>query len=96
MFFDNTIMKPGPISTLGTLSISILEAKGLYSTVDNGSCFPYVVVQLNDQILKSKICKNTVNPKWNQQLMASVQSLDEEIKFTVFSYSHYSENGKRS
>lgn len=78
------------ITPIGTLQVTIVEGKGLQSSAPKSDI--YCIFQLNRQQLKTRIVKDTANPKWGQSLMFSVISLDEALKITVYNYDKFSQD----
>ena len=64
--------------------------------IGGGKCSPFCILQINDQKLKTKVVKDTVNPTWDQSLMFSLSSLDDILRITVYHYDRYGTNGDLS
>ncbi|CAG8437670.1 15518_t:CDS:10 [Acaulospora morrowiae] len=80
----------------GTLRVLIYEGIlpiELHELDNPNSIQVYCQVQLNRQIFKTKLVKDTTSPHWNQYLMFSVTALEEDVlKVSVFNYDKYSQD----
>jgi hypothetical protein len=78
---------------IGTLEVRILEAKKLAGS-DRIRIRPgvFCVLSLENQIIRSKTSQSWP-PKWDQEMMFSVFSLDEALKVQLFNYDRYSKDG---
>jgi Ca2+-dependent lipid-binding protein len=53
-------------STVGLLTVSVVNAVGLDAVDKNGFSDPYVKLKIDDQQYKTKAVPKTVNPVWKQ------------------------------
>lgn len=69
----------------GTLIIEIIEAKLDRNTEALGKMDCYVEVKYKDQVKKTKTHQEGgVNPKWDEKLEISLESLTDKITISVF------------
>ncbi|KAG9290202.1 hypothetical protein G9A89_022178 [Geosiphon pyriformis] len=52
----------------------------------------YCQARLNRQVFKTKVVKETINPRWNQVLLFSVTTLDDTLKLSLFNYDKHTQN----
>ncbi|CAH1756504.1 8066_t:CDS:10 [Entrophospora sp. SA101] len=52
----------------------------------------YCQLQLNRQIFKTKVIKDSLFPYWNQYLMFSVTTLEDTLKISIYNYDKYSQD----
>jgi Ca2+-dependent lipid-binding protein len=78
---------------IGTLEVRVLEAKKLAGS-DRIRIRPglFCVLSLENQTIRSKASQSWP-PKWDQEMMFSVFSLDEALKIQLFNYDRYSKDG---
>ncbi|KAL5553213.1 hypothetical protein UlMin_040614 [Ulmus minor] len=62
-------------------------------TISNTSD-PYVVINMGNQKLKTKVIKNNCNPEWNDELTLSVSNLQTPITLTVYDKDTLTEDDK--
>ncbi|KAK9719096.1 Tricalbin-2, variant 2 [Basidiobolus ranarum] len=68
----------------GFLTVEILQAKDLIAANSNGSSNPYVRVRSDRKTLyKTKVCKKTLEPKWNERFTIPVRSSSIKLHFSV-------------
>ncbi|KAI8903624.1 hypothetical protein EDD86DRAFT_214877 [Gorgonomyces haynaldii] len=72
--------------TVGTLRV---QCVGCHSLVDNTQAPYYCMVQLDEQVIKTRKTDGP-NPRWNQSLLFSVSSLDTNLKIAVYKHDKYS------
>jgi len=63
------------------LVVRIIEARGLKSADFNGYSDPYCEVRIKDQVVhhKTKVCKKTLNPFWNEEFILNPADLERDI-----------------
>ncbi|XAR67911.1 hypothetical protein NMG60_11002849 [Bertholletia excelsa] len=61
---------------------------------DVRSSDPYVVVQMGQQKLKTRVMKKDVNPEWNEDLTLSVFDPNLPIKLTVYDHDTFTKDDK--
>eukprot|EP00835_Amoeboradix_gromovi_P006359 NODE_734_length_4708_cov_0.239531.p1 type:complete len:1297 gc:universal NODE_734_length_4708_cov_0.239531:501-4391(+) len=71
----------------------------IFVNVEYGQHFPntdlkkyFVLIQVGQQRLKTKIVKHTLKPKFNQILIFSLKSLDDVIKIFLYNQTKYGED----
>ncbi|QHO17729.1 Protein C2-DOMAIN ABA-RELATED [Arachis hypogaea] len=70
-------------SILGLLKLRI--KKGINLAVrDTSSSDPYVVVNIGEQKLKTKVIKDNCNPEWNEELILSIKDFNTPINLTIY------------
>ena len=61
----------GSIEFIGVICVNLISAKDLIKSDIIGLSDPYCIVKIGNQILKSKVIKNNLNPHWDEKLMFS-------------------------
>eukprot|EP00834_Sanchytrium_tribonematis_P000529 NODE_10_length_61504_cov_0.956502.p1 type:complete len:1364 gc:universal NODE_10_length_61504_cov_0.956502:118-4209(+) len=74
---------------IGTIQVNIGEGENFPPT-DLKKFF--VLIQVGNQRLKTKIVKNTLKPKFNQVLLFSLKSLDDVLKIFLYNQTKYAED----
>ncbi|KAL1292047.1 hypothetical protein HN51_060509 [Arachis hypogaea] len=70
-------------SILGLLKLRI--KKGINLAVrDTSSSDPYVVANIGEQKLKTKVIKDNCNPEWNEELILSIKDINTPINLTIY------------
>jgi len=49
---------------MSILKIEVIEGRDLLSVASDGTCDPYVVCIVGNKQKKTRVIKNTLNPKW--------------------------------
>ncbi|KAL5071025.1 hypothetical protein RYX36_021912 [Vicia faba] len=78
---------------LGLLKLRIKRGIDL-AIRDANTSDPYVVVQMGDQKLKTRVVKNNCNPEWNEELTLSIRDIKTPIRLTVFDKDTFSIDDK--
>ncbi|KAK2399552.1 Protein C2-DOMAIN ABA-RELATED 9 [Trifolium repens] len=78
---------------LGLLKLRIKRGINL-AIRDAKSSDPYVVVNMAEQKLKTRVVKNNCNPEWNEELTLSVRDVKTPIHLTVFDKDTFSVDDK--
>ncbi|CAL5206680.1 unnamed protein product [Lathyrus oleraceus] len=68
---------------LGLLKLRIKRGINL-AIRDANSSDPYVVVNMGEQKLRTRVVKNNCNPEWNEELTLSISDVHTPINLTVF------------
>ncbi|KAI4357624.1 hypothetical protein L6164_001561 [Bauhinia variegata] len=68
---------------LGLLILRIKRGINL-AIRDTRSSDPYVVVQLDDQKLKTRVVKANINPRWNEEMRLFIKDVNVPIHLSVF------------
>ncbi|KAF9093700.1 hypothetical protein BGX27_001575 [Mortierella sp. AM989] len=80
---DNTMATGVP----GNLTIHVIEADGLLAVDKSGASDPYVKVTAGGQnIMKTKVKKETLTPNWNETAVTPVNGQPLKINFLVKDY----------
>lgn len=72
----------------GVVRIGVIEAKELIkmdSALKGGAADPYINIEIGAQVFRTKTCKNTLNPVWNEVYDAFVDN-DEGQEITMQMY----------
>eukprot|EP00960_Hanusia_phi_P043182 755907-Hanusia_phi.AAC.1 len=72
--------------SLFEIKVGILSAKDIPRMDTFGDADPYVLVQHESSIKKTKVIKNTLNPVWNAYFILSVTSTSSVLHLTVFDW----------
>jgi len=60
-----------------------------------GKSDPYCEVSMGNQLHKTKVVPNTLNPKWNSSMQFPIKSIEDDVLcFTVFDQDRFSPNGE--
>ena len=78
---------------LGLLKLRIKRGINL-AIRDTNSSDPYVVVNMGEQKLKTRVVKNNCNPEWNEELTLSIRDAKTPIHLTVFDKDTFSVDDK--
>nr|ACU14102.1 unknown [Glycine max] len=78
---------------LGLLKLRIKRGVNL-AIRDARTSDPYVVVNMGDQKLKTRVVKNNCNPDWNEELTLSVKDVKTPIHLTVYDKDTFSVDDK--
>ncbi|CAG8781616.1 7151_t:CDS:10, partial [Gigaspora margarita] len=75
----------------GTLRVLVYDGvvpseNGSEKFIEKFNINAYCQVQLNRQVFKTKIVKGNTFPQWNQNLMFSVITLEDTLKFSLFNF----------
>ncbi|KDE05686.1 hypothetical protein MVLG_03920 [Microbotryum lychnidis-dioicae p1A1 Lamole] len=72
----NMVLEPREsINNQGTLSVNLVDAKGLAAGDRSGKSDPYAVFMLNEEkVYKSEVIKKTLAPVWNEKFECDVRS----------------------
>ena len=99
---DNKLQKESNLSMIGTLEVKLLEVKKLASAdrISNYLNFKFLelkpglfcVFNLDAQSIRSKTCQSWP-PKWGQNLIFSIFSLDSTLKISLYNYDRFSKDG---
>ncbi|KAI3893837.1 hypothetical protein MKX03_028831 [Papaver bracteatum] len=79
----------GMVEFIGLLKIKVLKGTNL-AIRDMLSSDPYVVLQLGQQKVQTKVVTSNLNPVWDEELMLSVPQQFGAIKLQVFDYDTFS------
>lgn len=72
------------LQTKGVLKVKVLEATGLPKADVLGKGDPFVLLEtVAFKTAKTKVIKNTMNPKWNETHFLKVQEVDQSLKVQV-------------
>lgn len=74
------------------LFVHVIEARGLPVINMNGSCDPYVRLQLGGRRSKTKVIKKNLNPFWDEKFSFLVGELSEELTVSVLNEDKYFNN----
>ncbi|XP_065036313.1 C2 and GRAM domain-containing protein At1g03370-like isoform X3 [Musa acuminata AAA Group] len=74
------------------LFVHVIEARGLPVINMNGSCDPYVRLQLGGRRSKTKVIKKNLNPFWDEKFSFLVGELSEELIVSVLNEDKYFNN----
>uniref|UniRef100_A0A804HTB8 C2 domain-containing protein n=1 Tax=Musa acuminata subsp. malaccensis TaxID=214687 RepID=A0A804HTB8_MUSAM len=74
------------------LFVHVIEARGLPVMNMNGSCDPYVRLQLGGRRAKTKVIKKNLNPFWDEKFSFLVGELSEELTVSVLNEDKYFNN----
>merc|ERR1712137_1076569 len=77
----------------GFLTVRVLRGVNLVSRDATGSD-PYVVLNLDNQKVKTSVIKKTVNPVWNEDLTLAVRNAATPIKLEVFDKDTFSKDDR--
>ena len=99
-FFENERVNTDKLQHLLGTQVHTSDFIGtIQVTIENGTNMPqlelkkyFVVCQVADQKLKSKIVKSTLKPKFNQMLLFSLKSMEEIIKIYLYNQTKYGED----
>ncbi|KAJ1418422.1 C2 domain [Sesbania bispinosa] len=82
-------------SILGLLKLRIKRGINL-AIRDSRSSDPYVVVNMGEQKLKTRVVKNNCNPEWNEELTLSIKDVNVKspIHLTVYDKDTFSVDDK--
>ncbi|CAN4088740.1 unnamed protein product [Withania somnifera] len=78
---------------LGLLRVRVKRGVNL-AVRDVRSSDPFVVVQMAEQKLKTRVVKKDVNPEWNEDLTLSVADPNLPIKLTIYDHDSFSKDDK--
>ncbi len=73
---NSEISSSGSIEFIGVLCVHLHTATDLVRSDIIGGADPYCIVGMGNQILKSKVIKKTLNPRWDEKLMFSWNGVD--------------------
>eukprot|EP01120_Amphizonella_sp_Union-15-10_P009575 TRINITY_DN3662_c0_g1_i1.p1 TRINITY_DN3662_c0_g1~~TRINITY_DN3662_c0_g1_i1.p1 ORF type:complete len:280 (-),score=43.84 TRINITY_DN3662_c0_g1_i1:21-812(-) len=76
----------------GILKIVLREGKGLSSHDVGGKSDPYVIFKSGNQVAKSSIKKETLDPKWNETLMLNIADLSQPLLIEVWDWDRFSDD----
>ncbi|NP_001316022.1 C2-domain ABA-related family protein [Solanum lycopersicum] len=78
---------------LGLLRIRVKKGVNL-AVRDVRSSDTYVVIQMAEQKLKTRVIKKDVNPEWNEDLTLSVADPNLPVMLTVYDHDSFSKDDK--
>ncbi|CAI8605486.1 unnamed protein product [Vicia faba] len=78
---------------LGLLKLRIKSGINI-AIRDANSSDPYVVVNMGEQKLRTRVVKNNCNPEWNEELTLSISDVQTPIHLTVFDKDTFSLDDK--
>ncbi|KAI9004449.1 hypothetical protein DFJ74DRAFT_693455 [Hyaloraphidium curvatum] len=79
-----------PTNAMGTLELTVVEAKDLVQPENSSKCDIFVAAQIDQQKFKTRSIRDNLSPKWNQPLLFTIHSLDDYVRLTVYNYDKYS------
>lgn len=71
------------------LTIHVVEGKDLPACDSNGKSDPYCIIDLGKQHKKTKVCKKTLNPKWNESFEFNIDESVEEFDIHIFDWDRW-------
>eukprot|EP01102_Stenamoeba_stenopodia_P005238 TRINITY_DN1578_c0_g1_i1.p1 TRINITY_DN1578_c0_g1~~TRINITY_DN1578_c0_g1_i1.p1 ORF type:complete len:759 (+),score=197.44 TRINITY_DN1578_c0_g1_i1:262-2538(+) len=71
------------------LNIAVLEGKDLPACDSNGKSDPYCIIDLGKQHKKTKVCKKTLAPKWNETFDFNVDDSLHEFEIHIFDWDRW-------
>ncbi|XP_031554337.1 intersectin-1-like isoform X2 [Actinia tenebrosa] len=78
---------------IGTLVVTILEGKDLATSDPSGLSDPYCEVSMGSQEHRTKVCPQTLNPKWNSTMSFVIKDMEQDVLcITVFDRDLFSPN----
>ncbi|XP_062232539.1 probable ADP-ribosylation factor GTPase-activating protein AGD11 isoform X2 [Phragmites australis] len=83
----------GMIEFVGLIKVNIVRGIDL-AVRDVMSSDPYVMINLGQQSMKTKVIKNTLNPVWNERLMLSIPDPVPPLKLQVFDKDTFSSDDR--
>jgi len=81
---QSPVRSPEPVSRVGDMKITVIQAKGLPAADRNGFSDPYVVLQLGKVKHKTAVVKKNLNPVWRQTFEFKQASIDDIVNVEVF------------
>ncbi|XP_048577434.1 intersectin-1 isoform X3 [Nematostella vectensis] len=80
-------------SGIGKLVVTIVEGVDLKSSDPSGMSDPYCEVSMGSQEHKTRVCPQTLNPKWNSTMTFTVKDMEQDVLcITVFDRDFFSPN----
>lgn len=67
-----------------TLTVTVIEGIDLKAMDYNGMSDPYCILQIEDQIERTRTQTNTLNPTWHQEFVFRIKRGNEILKITTF------------
>ncbi|KAK9156348.1 hypothetical protein Sjap_003828 [Stephania japonica] len=80
---DETLVKGLMGKTIGLLKVSVLRGQRLVIR-DFRTSDPYVVLKLDNQVVKTKVISNSLNPVWNEEFTFSITEPVGVLNLEVF------------
>ncbi|CAG8555372.1 11309_t:CDS:10, partial [Ambispora gerdemannii] len=78
---------------IGTLKVVIYEGRmPIDPAKENIVVNAYCQARLNRQVLKTKFVKESISPRWNQDLPFSVTTLEDTLKLSLYNYDKYTQD----
>lgn len=74
---------PIEVSTVGTLSVIVKEGRDL-PVMDRNSSDPYVKLRIGAQKKKTKVIKESLNPKWDEEFLFENVPISAKMVMSVF------------
>ncbi|MED6191869.1 hypothetical protein PIB30_004526 [Stylosanthes scabra] len=82
-------------SILGLLKLRIRRGINLaVRDTPSSTSDPYVIVNLGEQKLKTKVVKDTCNPKWNEELTLNIKDINTPINLTIYDKDTFSNDDR--
>eukprot|EP00246_Nothoceros_aenigmaticus_P005694 TRINITY_DN1793_c0_g1_i2.p1 TRINITY_DN1793_c0_g1~~TRINITY_DN1793_c0_g1_i2.p1 ORF type:complete len:344 (-),score=48.97 TRINITY_DN1793_c0_g1_i2:84-1058(-) len=79
----------GMVEFIGLLKVRVKRGTSL-AVRDMMTSDPYVVLNLGQQTMKTKVVKSNLNPVWDEEVMLSVPNPPVALKLEVFDYDTFS------
>ena len=82
------------MNNMGTLRVDVFDGKGLPAADKNGFSDPYCKFKLNEETVhKTKICKKTLNPVWEENFETPIQSRTaSKFKVKVYDWDQFGDD----
>ena len=73
----------GMVEFIGLIKVNVVRGTNL-AVRDMVTSDPYVILSLGNQIVKTRVIKNNLNPVWNEKLMLSIPESVPPLKLLVY------------
>ncbi|KAK1352088.1 putative ADP-ribosylation factor GTPase-activating protein AGD11 [Heracleum sosnowskyi] len=73
----------GMVEFIGLIKVNVVRGTNL-AVRDMVTSDPYVILSLGNQIVKTRVIKNNLNPVWNEKLMLSIPESIPPLKLLVY------------